>query len=115
MLRTAKRAAREQCEAWLFAFTWATIREPIRQKRDAIRSEGRSLVEKERQGKLSDDEAKHLSELRTSSEVYNQFLHKITPTALQAEMEHEARQHERAKREAFCQSGRDHHQENGKE
>jgi hypothetical protein len=113
-IRTARFAALEQCETWLYALTWAGMRTPVRQTCEALRQEGLPLVQKGAQ--ISETEAAHLAVVRVSHAIYIVFLHKITPTALQAEIEHDARQREREeRREASHQPRQNQHQKNGKE
>ena len=92
-LRTARMAALEQCETWLYALTWATMRSPVRQICEALRQEGLPLVQKGTG--VSETEAAHLAGIRASHAIYTVFLHKITPTALQAEIEHDTKQRAR--------------------
>lgn len=100
VLRKAKFAALKQCEEWLLALTWAQMRAPVTAKRHAIQEEKHPLVEKARQDPalLTKQETTRVEELDVCNEIYAQFLHKITPTARQAEFERDQRQREQARR-----------------
>lgn len=96
-LRTARQNALSQCEAWIYELTWATMRTPVMQHWEALRQEGQALLQKGTQ--RSEEENARLAVVRASYAIYALFLHKITPTARQAEFEQRARQHERARRQ----------------
>jgi hypothetical protein len=93
-LRTARQEALSQCEAWLYARTWATMRAPVSQRCAELRQEGQALLHKGAQ--RSEAENARLAEVRASHAIYTMFLHKMTPTARQAESEQHSKQHERS-------------------
>jgi glutamyl-tRNA reductase len=111
-LRTARQDALSHCERWLYELTWATMRAPVRKRCEELRQEGQALVQKGAQ--RSETETARLAVVQASHAIYTLFLHKITPTVLQAEIEHDERRKVHTK-EVFRQPGRVHHQELGKE
>lgn len=96
-LRTARQNALSQCEAWIYELTWATMRAPVTQRWEALWQEGQALLQKDAQ--RSEEENARLAIIRASHAIYTIFLHKLTPTALQAEFEQRTRQQERAQRQ----------------
>lgn len=101
-LRTARQDALAQCEGWLYELTWATMRAPVRKRCETLRLDGQALLQKGAQ--CSQAENERLEVVRASHAIYAIFLHKLAPTAFQAEFEQRAKQQERARRQGRSSS-----------
>lgn len=79
-----------QCRAFL-NLTWADMLAPVKTKLEAITTEVKLLLEKEKQQQLSEEEATRLQRARAIFKIYYQFQKKIYPTASHASTERHIR------------------------
>ncbi|HZU01993.1 MAG TPA: hypothetical protein VFA10_20140 [Ktedonobacteraceae bacterium] len=86
VLRTALQDVHTQCCAWT-DLPWTEISRPVVQKINELGAQGKQLLEKEKQGQLSEEERATLMTLREIYRVYYWFYLMVAPTAKRANRE----------------------------